>query len=376
MRNRRVTTAFLLLLLLAGSANAAQDENGKLRLSLSGDLRFRLESDFDSRRADGSERTDRDRARIRARLKLKAALSPSISAGLRLRTGSRNSQQSPHITVLDFNNNPRGDSNLLLDQWFVRLDKEGTWGWLGRNGLPFWKQNELFWDDDVTPLGLAVGHKLAVGAGSVELIGGTFTLPDGGVTFNGRLTATQAVYSRRWGRYENTAALGLFLFAGEAGSQHLRRGNGQRDYEIWQLNLQTKTTLNERPLTVGLDLLHNAENYPSSNIDPLATALGDQTDGLVASLQWGKTKSKGDWLFAYFFARIEALAVNASYAQDDWVRWGSVTQTDSSDFRGHELRLSYRLSAKTKLVSRYYRVEAISSVQDGSRVRVDLNFSF
>ena len=376
IHDRRGATAALLLLVLAGPALAGQTESRKPRLSLSGDLRFRLESDFDSQRANGSERSDRDRARIRARLKLKAALTPAFSAGLRLRTGSRDSQQSPHITVHDFDDNPRGDSDLLFDQWFVRLDKDRSWGWLGRNKFPFWGQNELFWDDDVTPLGLAVGHNLVAGAGKLQLIGATFTLPDGGVSFNGRLTAVQAVYSRRWGRFDATAALGLFLFAGEEGSQQLRRGNGQRDYEIWIVNLQAKTILGERPLTVGLDLLHNAESYRPSVADPLATALGDQTDGIVASLQWGETKSKGDWLFAYYFARIEALAVNASYAQDDWVRWGSATQTDSSDLRGHELRCAYRVSARAKLVARFYQVEALTSVQDGSRVRLDLNFGF
>ncbi len=376
MRDGRGAAAFLLLLVLAMPVTAESAQSAEPRLSLSGNFRFRLESDFDSQRADGSERSDRDRARIRARLKLKAALSESISCGLRLRTGSRDSQQSPHITVRDFDDNSRGDSDLLLDQWFVRVEKEGSWGWLGRNGFPFWKQNELFWDDDVTPLGLAAGHSLAAGTGTLKLIGGYFTLPDGGVDFNGRLAAAQAIYSRRWGRFDNTAALGLFLFAGEEGSSHLRSGNGQRDYAIWLASLQTETTLGERALKLGLDLLHNAEGYGPSASDPLATMQGDQTEGFVASIQWGEAKQAGHWLFGYYFARIEALAVNASYAQDDWLRWGSATQTDASDFRGHELRLSYGLSAKAKLVARFYQVEAISSVQDGSRARIDFELSF
>jgi hypothetical protein len=68
--------------------------------------------------------------------------------------------------------------------------------------------------------------------------------------------------------------------------------------------------------------------------------------------------------------------VNASFAQDDWIRFGSATQTDSSDFSGHELRASYAISKTLNVVSRLYLVDAITTIQDGNRFRVDLNWKF
>ena len=68
--------------------------------------------------------------------------------------------------------------------------------------------------------------------------------------------------------------------------------------------------------------------------------------------------------------------MNASFAQDDWVRWGSSTQTDSSDLKGHEFRYAQQLTRSLQVMVRLYLVKAITSVQDGNRVRVDLNYRF
>ena len=90
----------------------------------------------------------------------------------------------------------------------------------------------------------------------------------------------------------------------------------------------------------------------------------------------GSLKERGDWLAAYYYARIETFAVNSSFAQDDWVRWGSATETRASNLKGHELRFAYAFEKNINLVARLYLVEAITTAEDGNRFRVDLNFKF
>ena len=89
-------------------------------------------------------------------------------------------------------------------------------------------------------------------------------------------------------------------------------------------------------------------------------------------------KNKGDWLAAYYYARIEQFAVNNSFAQDDWVRWGSATQTRASNMQGHEFRGAYVLMKNMNLVGRLYLTEAVSdnNDEDGNRFRLDLNYKF
>ncbi len=81
-------------------------------------------------------------------------------------------------------------------------------------------------------------------------------------------------------------------------------------------------------------------------------------------------------MLGYSYAHIETFAVNASYAQDDWIRFGAGAQTDASGFKGHEIRLGYAISKNINLLARLYLVDAITTRQDGNRFRVDLNWKF
>ncbi len=357
-----------------GEAAIPLDEKGSVKLYW--DFRLRLETDQDSRKADGTERADRTRARIRARAGLKYEPTPYLTFGARTRTGAAGSQQSPHITVKDFDDNSTGDQDILVDKWFVKLTGERPWLWLGKNSLPFWKQNEMFWDDDVTPAGVGIGYKASRDEAKYSINAGYFELPDGARDHNGNLAALQLAYSKKLSDVGLSAAGGILFFDGEPGAEHLRNGNGARDYATLVGSLEIKRPVGGKTLAFGVDLMHNAENYSPTDPDSFTATNHDERDGYVLSGRWGELKEKGDWLAAYYYARIETLAVNASYAQDDWVRWGSATQTDSSDLKGHEIRLGYCLSPDAHLIARLYLVEAITSEQDGNRFRLDFNYKF
>jgi hypothetical protein len=353
---------------------AKPNEKGKAQVY--GDFRHRVESDWDSHRADGTLAQDRDRLRIRLRLGFNWNPTPVLSAGVRVRSGSRNSQQSPHVTFKDFDGNATGDQDMLLDKYFFQVRRGGALVWGGRNDLPLWKQNELFWDDDVTPVGVGGRYSLNVGTSSLTFNAGTFSLPDGGIRFNGNLHMGQAVYAGRAGRFGYTAAGGVVRQEGSEEFRNLRNGNGERSYTIWVANLQGRIDAGRRPLTLGFDLMHNAEDYASAR-DAFTAANRDEKDGFLVSAHWGATGRRNDWQVGYYYVRIETLAVNASFAQDDWTRWGSATQTDSSDFKGHELRFTYvPLNNRTTVVARLYVTDAITSGQESRRFRVDLNTSF
>jgi hypothetical protein len=382
MTIRSLLVASLLVLPLAPAALAAVpvDDDGKL--AFSGDFRFRLEHDFDSQRGDGSERADRLRARVRARLALTYKASDSLTFGLRLRSGSDFSQQSPHVTLYDFDDNDTGDAHFNFDKSYLRAKKGKGWAWAGRNSLPIWKPNELFWDDDVTPIGVGFGWNNEISdRGTLSLNGGLVSLPVGMQEFSGKMAMGQLVYSGKTagGVGLTLAGGGFFVTAneGDPDAGGLRRGNGMRDYQILVANVRAKLPdVGGRPLSLGFDYMTNAESYRATDPDPFTAANRDETDGYDAYLSWGGTSNKGDWRLGIWWAHIETLAVVASYAQDDWVRWGSATQTDSSDLEGFELRAARGLGGGQAIVARLYLVEAITSGQDGSRFRIDYNFKF
>jgi len=367
----------MLILILFSPHNHAEIIFGdEKKLKFQGDFRLRYENDWDSEQANGIPREDRERLRIRTRLGAEIEPLAGVTLAARLRTGPKDGQQSPHVTIIDFEYNPTGNQDAVFDKWFVHYATSSFWIWGGRNNFPYWKQNELFWDDDVTPAGLAAGYDFSDASGKLSFTGGCFTLPDGAINFHGNLTAGQITYVPNLGNISLIIAGGIFAFGGEKGSENLLTGNGGRDYMLWVGNAQLKFNEAQLPITIGVDVMHNSENYSNTDPDPFTVINRDQVDGYVLSIAAGKSRNPGDWVAGYYYAHLETLAVNASYAQDDWMRWGNADQTDASNFKGHEFRMGVTLTKKFGVLARLYLVDSITTVQDGKRFRIDLNYEF
>jgi len=347
------------------------DQNTNLTVAV--DLRLRYELDWDSHTATGELRDDRNRGRLRARVGANYRFSDLWSAGARIRTGNSQSQQSPHLTFVA-DDGSRDGLDFVADRYFVQFKSQGFSGWGGRNTTPFWQQNELFWDEDVTPTGLAGTFDTPVSGGGLTAAAGAFFLPDGGYGLNGQMVGGQVKYHRPVGTSQFTVAAGLHYQHGEEGANYLLTRNGERDYTIGVLSGQWILPAAQRPLTFGADLFHNFENYSAADAAPFPASDTGETLGYALSVQWGQLRKQHDWLIGYSYAHIETFAVNASYAQDDWVRFGSSAQTAGTDIQGHEIRLGYALSSRMNVLARVYIVEAITTRQDGNRFRIDLNW--
>jgi hypothetical protein len=249
----------------------------------------------------------------------------------------------------------------------------------------FWTQNELLWDRDVTVLGGLAGVGFGSAATAWALRGGLFGLPDGAWAIHGTMAAGQLTVDHRpRSELQMVAGAGYFQLAGSESATRLREGNGARDYRIGSLSGQVRVAIRPNGLRlgyvrVGADGLHNFERYDPASTDSVAARSRQERSGLVAQAALGSaraaepTRGLGAWELTYTYARIEKLAVNASFAQDDWMRWGSAGQTDASDFRGDELGLRAWLTNQLDLHLRAYGVRSLTSIEDGRRIRLDLN---
>jgi hypothetical protein len=344
-----------------------------------GDFRLRAETDWDSEDASGVMREDRTRLRVRLRAGFRFDPTESVQLGARLRGGQEGSQQSPHITIIDFQDNDTGDTSFDFDRWYVLGKVHGLEVWAGRNDLPFWKQDELLFDDDVTMPGIAFRWVSDLGPGKFSLAGGYFTPPVGMTRYSGALTGAQASYEPKLGRVQLALAGGVYLFDGNPDDPDvgaLLQGNGSRDYSILAASFQARRSVGDRPLKLGVDLLRNTQNYDPNDSDPITAANFDEKDGYVLMGEYGLLKEHNDWLVGYYYAHIETFAVNSSFGQDDWVRWGNATQTRASNMKGHEFRFGWAINARMNMVVRLYLADAITTVEDGKRFRIDFNYKF
>lgn len=369
-----------LLLCVAGfaafaSIHAAEPAKPASPLTFSGDLRLRYENDWDSHTTSGAARIDRQRWRVRARAGLTWKISDELTFGARFRTGSRGSQQSPHLTFTT-NDGATDPVQGGLDRYYLQLKKDSFTGWIGRNTTPFWQQNEMYWDEDVTPTGAAGTVETKLDQGSITTTAGAFFMPDGLAHLNGTLVGAQVKYTRPIKPAQFTLAGSFYHIDGHSGATYLRNRNGVRDYVLGVLSAQWSAPAGGLPLTLGVDLIHNFSDYTTADTTPFADSQAGETDGYVFSLLYGQLKNPRDWQVGYYYAHIETFAVNAAYGQDDWARFGSGPQADVTDFKGHEFRATYQIAKNLNVQARLFFVEAITSVQDGKRLRIDLNWKF
>lgn len=345
-------------------------------LTIYGDLRARYEWDWDSQTAAGLPRTNRDRARGRVRAGFTFKASPEWTIGGRIRSGNPYSQQSPHLTF-HASDGINDDFRMQADRYFIQFKQDAVTAWFGRNTTPFWQQNEMWWDEDVTPTGAAASYDHKLPSGTLTATGAVFGLPDGMSRLNGSLGGVQLKYVHPIKPAQLTLAGGLYRFTGQEDARYLRNRNGARDYLLGVVSAQWSTVVADaRPLVFGVDLIRNFESYGAADVAPLAASQRDEKNGYVLSVLFGPLKNPGDWQIGWFYGHIETLAVNASYAQDDWARFGAGPQSDVSDIKGHELRATVVLTKSINVQARFFAVDAITSIQDGKRLRVDLNWKF
>jgi Putative porin len=365
----------LFFLLLGCISDVSAQTSFADRLRFSGDFRGRLELDRSSRKSDGTYRADRDRFRVRGRFALTYTHSKNVELGWRMRTGDPANPQSPHVTLGD----NLSTFPVSLERLYARVSSERFSFWFGKNSNPFWHQNELFWDDDVTLEGIAGTATIHRENGlSLEGRAGYFILdtPNSN-TFadQSHISAGQIVLSGSSGDLAYTFATSFSAVRDNPETEDIRLSD--LDYSIVSGSVSITYSALPIPLRFGVDFAENTETYDIQMTNQ------DQRSAFVLSAQAGDLSGPGSLLLRMTYAKIEKYAIVGPFAQDDWLRWGSATMTQSSNFSGLEFRAAYAFDGKQNLVARLYTVDGIThdtptarALQTGTRFRLDWNISF
>lgn len=377
--NNNLKGIWLLLAIFTLPMNlSAQLDSIVSKLSFEGDFRFRVEQDWDSRKADGTFRDDRTRLRYRLRAGAKYA-DKWYSAGVRIRTGNPRKQQDPQLTL--------GEGVKEFGTLSVGLEKayfEGKWDtfgfWVGKNTFPFEKSNELFWSDNVFPEGIYIGHGFKVNSNILNYLQinvGHFIMSASGrsLSQDNYFQGFQTHLSFLEKRFELFPSLYVFNDV-----PNIPDGNDtfEIDYTILHVGTRLKV-LKKSPLDLEFDYYHNLQDY--SRMDSIPSNLRDQRSGVVVGVKYGALKQKGDWQFTATYAYLQQYSAVDFMAQNDWARW-DYSAFDSPDgrltnYNGVELVAKYMVDKRTSLTMKYYLVEQLIpygiTKETGSRIRLDLD---
>lgn len=336
------------------------------RVTLKGDVRYR-HSQTDDERASAT----REQEILRARLSLEGKVNDRMVAGIGITTSS-----AP--------GNPRG-GNVTLDETFSRkslyLDL-AYFDWTiagdthligGKMKMPFERPGQsLFWDNDITPEGLAVTY----GAGSMFGSAWSYWIAEDVIDGAGDGTSTDSkMHGLQLGNrfdlagntllvaasyYDLAAAEGRRPFYNDKANGNSLDSTGglAYDYQVVGLMAEYNTTLGGVPLQVWGDFARNLDAEYDT-----AFAMGTML---------GKASAAGTWETGLAYQLLEKDALFAQFIDADF--GGGV-----SDAEGWVLRSGFAPSKNFVLNATYFKNvnnRNVGSEYDFDRFMIDFNTRF
>lgn len=345
------------------------------KIKLYGDFRYRYEL-IDE---EGSD--NRNRNRIRARVGLTAKVNEDIDLGFRLATsemwGDDESSGDPVST------------NQTLDDAF---SKKAIWldlayfAWHpssipglnvvgGKMENPFYRVggNQLIWDGDLTPEGIAVQYTRPITeSDEVFFNGGGFYVDEvksgadtslwgvqGGLkhTFADKSYLLGGASLYCFGNIQGHDAFvtvdGSDKFFGNSNSGGLYSS----DYDLMELFGEYGFALGQRPAAVYADYVKNT------------VAASSQDTGWLVGGKYGKCKDPGSWELSYDYRDVEADAVVGAFSDSDFIGGGT-------NGKGHRIGAVYQLAKNTQAGLSYFLNEKGADSHDYNRLQLDLMFKF
>ncbi len=337
-------------------------------LKINGDFRYR----FESINEEGKD--DRYRNRIRARLGFTEKVNDDFDVVFRLATSEPfASDKGDPISTNQTLDDAFSKKTIWLDQAYFKWSpaKTGLNVFGGKMPTPFYRvgNNQLIYDDDLTPEGMALKYTLPLGENDELFVnGGGFwvnEVSDGADTslwgIQGGLKHKFADKSTLTGGVSNYV-YGNIQYSGPLVGTGFQGNSNADDKYISKYNLleafgEYSFTLGKTPATVFGSYVNNT------------SAATSQDTGWLVGGRFGKCKNPGSWEILYDYRDIEADAVLGVFTYSDFIGGGT-------NGRGHEIGCIYQVAKNVQGVATYLLNEKGYDKHDYNRFMVDLVFKF
>ncbi len=317
-----------------------------------------------TRSFDIEGKSKRDRNRIRARAAMIAEVTPTVTAGFGLASGS-DDPVSTNQTL----GSGGSSKNVVLDLAYVDWSGLANTHVIGGKFSNFLHKSSLIWDGDWRPEG--GGFKFANGDVFVNGIGtwiesdkkldqllawglqGGVKMPLGDAM---KLTAGASYYQLNT-QGKHTFHFGPTDFFGN--SYDPATNTYMYDYKMVELFADLGMDLADRPLKVYGDYVQNRDG-------------GKYDTGYQFGVQYGKAADAGQWQVGYIYEKLEADAVFGLLTDSDFGGGGT-------DSKGHIFKASYALAKHANFdVTYFINKSGIRSGDpiDFKRLQVDLAFKY
>lgn len=356
------------------------------KLTLKGDLRYRYEAIRDDAKTDDAgDAYTRERHRIRARLGAEAKIDDQLKAGLELSTG-----QTDPISGNQTLGDGFGKKEMRLSLAYADYSFFGDAGPVELHALAGKMKNpfqtlpdDLVWDGDATPEGVAAKGQLGNGFATLTANGGYFWLQERSADDDLMLVAGQAAAKFQFvPEIALTAGAAAYAFQDVQGYDVLdwegknnAYGNstiagtvaGDATNKAWQAEFLPVVCFAQLDLwAFGKPLALFVQEL--SNVD------ADELDqGHLYGVALGKAKNLRTWEIGYSYAELEKDATLGMLTDSD--RWGGGT-----DGKGHRVYAKCQLQKNLQLAATYLVGEKCISdaakKTDYDRLQLDVSVNF
>jgi hypothetical protein len=356
------------------------------KVAFTGDLRYRYEMISDDTLSGGQQTADRYRDRIRARLAATVKATDNITVGIGMTTAEGGDPRSGNQSLNSVFTKKPFDLDLAYFDW-----KFASWGNLigGKMKQPFVKPGQsLFWDNDITPEGLALGFQSGMFFGTaynywlLEASGAENTRTADtmlhGVQLGMRLPMGDSMLMLAAHYYDLSAAVGRSPFFNGPATLNNANNNTVVDidptalnnfvlvynYEVINLSAEFNTMLGDLPFQVWADVAQNQD--PST-----------QEQAWAAGFLLGKASNYRTWEVGAGYQKIEKDALFAQLIDSDFAG-------GFADNEGWVLRAAYTPVRNWTINTTYFLNKRNAEVANASgqtdvdydRLQVDFNVKF
>lgn len=356
-------------------------------ITLKGDLRYRYESINDDSKLDANKETfTRQRDRIRARLGAEAKVNDNAKAGVELSTGQNDPVSGNQSLGDGFGKKDMKLNLAYLDYNFFGDNPNEVHAIAGKMKNPFITMNDdLVWDPDATPEGLAAKVQYGLGEGLVTLLanGGYMWIQERSDKNDTMLYAGQAAVKLQlvpevaltlggsYYGFENMQGFDTIDWEAKNNSygNSTAKGTvvGSATNKAWATDFtpivyfaQLDVWLGTVPMTVFGQGLSNGDADANEN-------------GQMYGFSIGKAKNPKTAEVGYSYAKVEKDAVPGFLTDSD--RWGGGT-----DGKGHKVYAKYQLMKNLQVAAAYFVDEKLiadsSKTKDYDRLQLDLVVTF
>jgi len=346
-------------------APAALPDNLKWieKVKISGDLRYRQDH-IDEQDSSGDWENGVYRHRIRARLKFDAMVNDDWDLGFRIASGSN---RSPITTNQDLED-AFSKKDLWLDQAYFNwhpASAEGLNVTGGKIKNPFYKagKNQLIWDSDLNPEGVAVQYgKPLNDTDQIFFNGGGLWVDESDTVADASLWAAQAYWKRTIGNPDHVLAGATYYDYGNIESRSdlkdtwgsssfygntTAAGGYRDDFNIVELFGEYGFKFGSLPTTLFGSWVRNT-----------AATTSEDTGWLVGT-KFNKAKDgvPGSWECGYDYRQTDADAVVGGFQESDFL--GARTNS-----KGHRFVFKYQLARNLYWYATYYLLEDTQTDKD------------